>query len=432
MTKKQMSQPVSPPSAQRLWNPYVCQDCRAIFRVPSDYPGAGVVCPKCDMMLRLPKVGEAVQVAKKNDTPYSASYNTKSPATAMSQSRAFESVITEESSTQAQGLQQEPVMTEIPNAVKVKAFPQQGEAPHHRKKHRRKPGVEELEWQESSKKPVFMISSVLARRILFATIGMSFVLLLLLASSFFQRKPKASFAIAAPVIIKLTPATQTSPGIDHAKYVNDFPAIEKLVKEFLEARTPEEMLLHVRQSAMIKDRILKYYQRHSFHVLGFSRIDLAAIEFSDDGNVTTAPVVTADFSQSGITLIRENGQYAVDWESWVGWSEMTFDELMQAKPTAPLEMRVIMEAESYYNFDFPPDQERLWQSYRLVAPDGMALLHGYVAKASDLDNALRLSSDQTSKKTILRIKYREDSANGKQVLIDSIVADSWLKPAASN
>jgi hypothetical protein len=431
MTKKQMSQPARQLSSERRWNPNVCPDCRVIFRVPSDYEGSGVVCPKCDIMLRLPKAWETVKEATKNATPHSASHDPESPAPVASEPSAFESVITEESSTQAQDLQQEPVMTDAPSAVCVTTLPQQGEVPRRRKKNHRKPGAEELEWQESSKMPVSKLSSVLARRILFATIGMSFFLLLLLASSFFQLKPKASVTIAAPVIFKQTPATQATPGLDHAKYVNDFPLIEKLVKGFLEARTPEEMLLHVRQSAMFKDRIIKYYQVHSFHVPGFSGIDYAAIEFSDDGNVITVPIVVADFSQSVITVVRESGQYAVDWESWAGWSEMIFEELMRVKPTTPVEMRVTMETESYYNFDFPPDQERLWQSYRLVSPDGTALLHGYVAKSSDLDNALRLSPDQISKKAILRIKYREDSANGSQVLIDGIVADSWLKPAAS-
>jgi len=100
---------------------------------------------------------------------------------------------------------------------------------------------------------------------------------------------------------------------------------------------------------------------------------------------------------------------------------------MKEKPTTPVEQRVSVESENYYNFDFPPEDERLWQSYRLVAPDGVLFLHGYVKKASDLDNDLRLSPDQTVKNVILRIKYPEKSTNQKQVLIDSIVADGWLK-----
>ena len=44
----------------RRWNAFVCQDCRAIFRVPADYVGKGIVCPRCDRMLRMPLPGESV------------------------------------------------------------------------------------------------------------------------------------------------------------------------------------------------------------------------------------------------------------------------------------------------------------------------------------------------------------------------------------
>jgi len=44
----------------RRWNAFVCNDCRAIFRVPADYTGKGIVCPRCDRMLRMPTAQDAL------------------------------------------------------------------------------------------------------------------------------------------------------------------------------------------------------------------------------------------------------------------------------------------------------------------------------------------------------------------------------------
>lgn len=53
-------QPSAATQNRRRWNAFVCQDCRAVFRIPSDYTGQGVVCPQCDRMLRIPRVGESI------------------------------------------------------------------------------------------------------------------------------------------------------------------------------------------------------------------------------------------------------------------------------------------------------------------------------------------------------------------------------------
>lgn len=50
----------APQPMKSRWCAFVCQDCRAIFRVPADYEGTGVVCPVCDRMLRMPRAGELV------------------------------------------------------------------------------------------------------------------------------------------------------------------------------------------------------------------------------------------------------------------------------------------------------------------------------------------------------------------------------------
>jgi hypothetical protein len=92
-----------------------------------------------------------------------------------------------------------------------------------------------------------------------------------------------------------------------------------------------------------------------------------------------------------------------------------------------VEVRVIVSAETYYNFDFPKEQESQWQSYKLSFPLEESELHGYVERASKLDDALRMNVDETQRYMILRVRYREDSTRDDQILVESVVQDGWVK-----
>ena len=56
-----------------------------------------------------------------------------------------------------------------------------------------------------------------------------------------------------------------------------------------------------------------------------------------------------------------------------------------------------------------------------------ALVHGYVKRGSELDNQLRLASDERSRPMILRVRHQNEGSQESQVLIDSIVETGWVK-----
>jgi hypothetical protein len=87
----------------------------------------------------------------------------------------------------------------------------------------------------------------------------------------------------------------------------------------------------------------------------------------------------------------------------------------------------MVESETYYNFDFPKEEEKKWQSYRLVAIDGSTLLHGYVKRGSALGNQLLLFPDEQSRPMILRVRHENEDSQKSQVLIESIVETGWVK-----
>lgn len=130
----------------------------------------------------------------------------------------------------------------------------------------------------------------------------------------------------------------------------------------------------------------------------------------------------------------KGGALALDWESFVGFSEMNWAEYSKKRPQNPLWMRAIVEADNYYNYEFTDEQHLL--SVRLSSPDGTRRLHGFVPRVSLLGDMLRnrLKYDEfhvTGRRAasfIVNVKttYPYHAKSGDCVHIRELIADRWL------
>ena len=116
--------------------------------------------------------------------------------------------------------------------------------------------------------------------------------------------------------------------------------------------------------------------------------------------------------------------YRIDWQSWVGWSELPWSEIRDLRPVEPKVFRVIASNGDYFNFGFADD--RAWRCYKLDAPDGEHLLYGYVERGSELDGKLTPVGGETARSLTLRLRYPKDAPAPDQVIIDSILANGWV------
>lgn len=69
----------------------------------------------------------------------------------------------------------------------------------------------------------------------------------------------------------------------------------------------------------------------------------------------------AEFETKQMDFIDGADGLKVDWESWVGWSEMPWDDFLKIKATEPKLVRVMLKWVDYYNFDF--SDEKKWRVY---------------------------------------------------------------------
>jgi hypothetical protein len=175
------------------------------------------------------------------------------------------------------------------------------------------------------------------------------------------------------VPVAVPPMPEVTIPADHAKtnsktqYLQEIKKIESIIVSFLTAKSPEEMMPWLRKTPGLTEKMAAHYKESPFVTLGFSSLDETTIELNSESSIFTAVVVTAEYEQFVIHLIRDENKFRVDWESWVGWCEMSFEKIMERPSTTPVEIRAMVEAESYYNFDFPKALEKDWQSYRLEA-----------------------------------------------------------------
>ena len=207
----------------------------------------------------------------------------------------------------------------------------------------------------------------------------------------------------------------------------DMEKVEEVVKNFLEAETLEECKKFVCSPERVWPLIDRYYATVDYEPEGFSSLDKTKSAFR--GEFLTLKVTKADFLPSpiGIQRIEEGDEvsYRVDWESWVGYSDYTIEEMRSERPSEPFLVRVVVQEASYYNYSFSDD--KIWRSLALEFKDPLYSFLGYVKIDSDLDDKFR----QTMKVNpdlpcLLKVAYPEGTRQKDQLEILEFVTTGWI------
>jgi hypothetical protein len=121
--------------------------------------------------------------------------------------------------------------------------------------------------------------------------------------------------------------------------------------------------------------------------------------------------------------------YRVDWETAVGWGEMTPDEFKVARPRNPVAFRFRIRASDYYNHGF--NDQKKWLATELYLPrpgdHRDRVFYGYLERGSQVFRELEACVEPgQSAALIVAIKYPEQVDSLEQVIIDSVLRKSWF------
>jgi hypothetical protein len=141
--------------------------------------------------------------------------------------------------------------------------------------------------------------------------------------------------------------------------------------------------------------------------------------------------IVMQFEQEGllreaVLLEQEDGGYRLDWEAYVGHSDLPWDVLRESRPEEAVVLRCYLLPDEYYNFGFG-DAER-WACFRLDSPDNHYAVYGYVERGSELERRLRdtLPLGGGARPASLEVAYPEGGGRaGNQVEIIELLGSGW-------
>ncbi|MFD0893596.1 hypothetical protein KBB96_07375 [Luteolibacter ambystomatis] len=358
-------------SSTRRWSGYVCPDCRFVFRVPRDHDGTGLVCPSCRRMLRLPSPGEILPplIAPEQEAPHIA----------------------------------EPMA-------------------HPRERGRRR--REQPSWEEDGRKRSSNSDRLVIGGVAVAMLALTAGTLLLLKSKPGSPPQPGVPRAEAPAPAVVTPAptpVPAAPVVDPKALVE---SLEPLVKTFLTAGKVSEVLPVIGHPETSGPRLMRKWPDGRITPVGFS-------SFAETGEVTVAGdtaaalVVTGDFKSRLMYFVKTPQGWRIDWESWVDWSAMGWDDFIAKRSIEPVPFRVIATEANYYNFGFT--DEKKWRSVRLESVDGQRHLDGYIERESETDKSLRFEDSPKGVHCQVELRFPE-GGRADQVIVSRIVSQGWVAP----
>ncbi len=366
----------------RQWNGFVCPDCRLVFRVPSGNAGGGIVCFNCKRLLRIPSSDDI------------------SPILMLPKVKPKKS--TEDLLTQ-----------ETPQIAKKRL--------HHKSKENE---IDDHSWETETFSSRKRSNNSSWKGVAFGTSVLG-LLLALGGILLFMKKDEKPPTLAEKVAP--TPPLIASDLNEKSQVNAEAVAIkaEPMVRKFLSAKSIDEILPLVRNPQIVASRMKSFYPDgkikpfdiSSYNILGTadSRDDFVAIWVQD-----------RNYEEQSVALIATAEGYKIDWESWVGWSEMSADEFMAKKPEVPHIFRVTLSAVKYYNFDFQDDSK--WTSYRIEFPNKNEFsIYCYVEKGSILNQRIQLQKDEKKAKVMISLKYPPGATRNDQVLVHDLLYRGWVE-----
>ncbi len=199
---------------------------------------------------------------------------------------------------------------------------------------------------------------------------------------------------------------------------------EAVARKFLNAGTVDEILRTVRNPELAESRMREFYPDGKIEAPGMAQFNSGA-GLVTRGKLHSFPVVTSEHEERSLAFIETPQGLKIDWESWVGWSDIPWQKFLAEKPAESHVFRVILASVDYYNFAFSDDQK--WQCYRLESPNLEQTIYGYAEKNSALDAKLRPTTGGQPVLMTLALKFPPDAQSDSQVEIEGLVCEGWVE-----
>lgn len=411
---------------KRRWNAFVCQDCRSIFRIPANYNGKGVVCPQCERMLRIPLAGEVIPALVQSSADHEEESRQVVSSMEHMDSFAESSPPSETLSTRASNISNPPHTVPFTQPL----VSQESHKGRRRKKHRSRDA--ENDWQSHPSKRLRFSQKKNLLHWWIASAALVILLFIIMAVLLMDQQrhsevAEKAYSSSIPESLAFVQEQKERLAQEQQKKVAILQQGYSCAESFLRAKNVDEILPWIRKSDHSEEVLTAGLSRIIDDKWRDGELDRQTMVAIEQDRIIQFTIKKAGLGSKAIILVKEQDRYLVDWESWMGWSEMNYDQIQQNKPIKPVVVRVFVELESYYNFDFPPSEESEWQSFRLNFPNEDRFVYGYLRRDDPLMDRMRVASPDYNGAMTLTIRYKESGSHASQMMIDGIISNSWVK-----
>ena len=239
-----------------------------------------------------------------------------------------------------------------------------------------------------------------------------------------------------------TNGTSVLPGKEKPNFARDGVLPKDVVSAYAKvnaAESVEQLAELTRDPDRTLPKMRKYYQRVAF-IPNFLRglrtgamgeIEMPHSEFywliAEDGNEEDR-MLAFERTEDGLKF---------DWESFVHYSERSWDEFLGTQPRDAEDYRVSFALNDYFVGQFWDD--RNWLCFRLEHPVDTGVCYAYAQRnspvASMLNSLLRGQAEEeaiamakASAKAILSLRFSGTPGDFPQATIDGVVCSGWVKP----
>ncbi|MFP6872003.1 MAG: hypothetical protein VCA55_00705 [Verrucomicrobiales bacterium] len=199
------------------------------------------------------------------------------------------------------------------------------------------------------------------------------------------------------------------------------------LKKFFKAENVSEMMRFIRDPERVEPLTDDYYSRRGFAMPGLSEI----VRFQEI-MINLKVFLIADIILEGegahTVVLQDTGRgFVVDWETYVCYNPMEWDDFYRNRPQKAISFRVLATLDHNPGFAFPGQAE--WICIRMIGRDSDEEIYGYVREGTNI--ALRIQEmleDEWEFPCILKLQFPEQGKGGdRQVHIRDLIIENWIK-----
>lgn len=413
---------------KRTWAACACPVCRFVFRVPKQHEGKGVVCPACLYLLKLPQKGntlEDIQKVSNANLDPSPRGEQKAKAISARPMAQAEPLSSEEASGHSRS-------SRSSGRRRVRG---QREVKRHTPEWEQETEASHVSSEEgSSPVPWFVGGGLLGLTIV--AVGAWLVM-----GATDNNKVATDEAVTDQWVPDNTVAAvdnaepeRTDEEQELHDQVKEFidtgssilEESETVIKKFLAVKNVEDFRSLIRDPEKVMPRIEAWYKERP---LGETKVKEVGYgdQASVSGNLGMINILMNDYSTKQMAIEKTQKGYKVDWESWVGWTEMAWEQLFEKRPEEPQIVLVRCVIDTYYNRQFNDDKK--WIAVKMSNPQFDRTLYGYVDREDP--KLIRFVRDirNGGGATRLKIRYPENALADNQVIITEYISNGWVTSA---